>query len=210
MPMRSIEALIQGFRAFRDNLDERERAHVAALAREGQAPRIMIVACADSRVDPLRISGAGLGDVFIVRNVANLVPPYAPDGDYHGTSAALEFAVRVLGVEHVVVMGHARCGGIQALLEGSPLPGGGDDFVGAWMRIAEPARRRAEAMAPPGEARARACELESVRQSLANLATFPWIATRVAEGKLSLHGWYYDLAEARLLRLGTDGAFERA
>lgn len=210
MPLRSIEALIEGFRAFRANLDERERAHVEALAREGQAPRIMIVACSDSRVDPLRLTGAGLGDVFIVRNVANLVPPYAPDGDYHGTSAALEFAVRGLGVEHVVVMGHARCGGVQALMDGTPTARVGDDFVGAWMRIAAPARARAEAAHPPGAARVRACEHESIRVSLANLMTFPWIAERVAAGLLRLHGWYYDLAQARLLQLNAEGAFEDA
>ena len=170
----------------------------------------MLIACSDSRVDPLRITGAGLGDVFIVRNVANLVPPYAPDRAYHGTSAALEFAVRVLGVVHVVVMGHARCGGSQALLEGSPLAGRGDDFVGAWMAIAEPARERAEKVAPTGPARQRAREQESIKVSLANLATFPWIRQRVAAGTLRLHGWYYDLDGARLMRLGGQDTFEDA
>lgn len=208
MPMRSIEELIAGFRAFRDRHFEPNREFYERLATEGQAPRIMIVACADSRIDPLHITSAGLGDVFIVRNVANLVPPYAPDSAYHGISAALEFAVRALGVEHIVVMGHARCGGIQALLEGSPLAGGGDDFVGAWMAIAGPARDRAMAMAPPGEARQRACEHESIKVSLGNLATFPWIRDRVDAGRLQLHGWYYDLADARLMRLGTAGVFE--
>lgn len=208
MPMRSIKELIAGFREFRDRHFEPNREFYERLATEGQAPRVMIVACADSRVDPLRITGAGLGDVFVVRNVANLVPPYAPDGAYHGTSAALEFAVRVLGVEHVVVMGHARCGGIQALLEGSPLPAQGDDFIGAWMSIAAPARARAEASSPPGAERQRACEHESIRGSLANLATFPWVRERLDAGRLRLHGWYFDLAGARLMRLGTAGAFE--
>ncbi|MGH6718988.1 MAG: carbonic anhydrase [Alphaproteobacteria bacterium] len=208
MALHSIEQLIAGFRAFRAEHYEPNRAFYEALAVQGQAPRIMIVACADSRVDPLRITGAGLGDVFIVRNVANLVPPYAPDGAYHGTSAALEFAVRVLGVEHIVVMGHARCGGIQALVDGSPLAGERDDFVGAWMAIARPARARAEAIAPPGEGRRRACEHESIKGSLANLATFPWIKQRVDAGQLRLHGWYYDLAGARLTRLGAGGVFE--
>lgn len=201
MPLRTIQGLIEGFRVFRENYYETNRPLFDALIAQGQAPKVMMIGCSDSRVDPLLITGAGPGDVFVVRNVANLVPPYDPDGRYHGTSAALEFAVRVLAVEHIVVLGHARCGGVQALLEGSPLAGTSDDFLGAWMRIAWLARSRAEALAPAGPERQRACEHETVKVSLANLASFPWIAERIAAGRLALHGWHFELAGARLTRL---------
>lgn len=207
MPLRTIQGLIDGFRAFRETVYPRNRALFDALAHRGQAPKVMMIGCANSRVDPLLITGAGPGDVFVVRNVANLVPPYNPDGRYHGTSAALEFAVRVLGVEHIIVLGHAGCGGVQALLDGSPLAGRSDDFVGAWMTIAEPARVRAVERAPTGAERQRACEHETVKVSLANLRTFPWIAERLAAGTLTLHGWYFDLDGARLMRLDESGAF---
>lgn len=199
MPVRTLERLIDGFRVFRETYYEINKPLFDALAREGQAPKVMVIGCADSRVDPLLILGAGPGDVFVVRNVANLVPPYAPDGRYHGTSAALEFAVRVLGVEHIVVLGHAQCGGVRALIEGSPMAGRGDDFVGAWMSIAGAARGAVAALPP--ERRQRAGEHETVKVSLRNLMTFPWIAERVAENTLVLHGWYFDLETGRLMRL---------
>jgi carbonic anhydrase len=199
MPIRTLERLIDGFHAFRETYYEVNRPLFDALARHGQAPKVMVIGCADSRVDPLLILGAEPGDVFVVRNVANLVPPYAPDGRYHGTSAALEFAVRVLEVEHIVVLGHAQCGGVRVLLEGSPMAGRGDDFVGAWMSIAEPARARVWPLPP--EKRQRAGEHETVKVSLGNLRTFPWIAERVAESRLSLHGWYFDLESGRLMQL---------
>ena len=201
MPQQTIERLIEGFRAFRATYYAENRALFDALAREGQSPKVMIVGCADSRIDPLLITGAGPGDLFILRNVANLVPPYAPDGHYHGTSAALEFAVRTLEVEHIVVLGHAQCGGVAALLEGSPMAGHGDDFIAAWMSIAEPARRRALALTGSAEERRQGCEFETIKVSLDNLMTFPWIAARVADGRLALHGWYFDLPRGSLLRL---------
>lgn len=201
MPPQTIERLIEGFRAFRETYYADNRALFDALAQKGQSPKVMVIGCADSRVDPLLITGAGPGDLFVVRNVANLVPPYAPDGHYHGTSAALEFAVRTLEVEHIVVLGHAQCGGVGALLEGSPMAGRGDDFIAAWMSIAEPARRRALSLPLPEDGRRRACELETIKVSLDNLMTFPWIRERVADNRLTLHGWYFDLARGSLLRL---------
>lgn len=201
MPPQTIERLIEGFRAFRETYYADNRALFDALAQKGQSPKVMIIGCADSRVDPLLITGAGPGDLFVVRNVANLVPPYAPDGHYHGTSAALEFAVRTLEVEHIVVLGHAQCGGVGALLEGSPMAGRGDDFIAAWMSIAEPARRRALSLPLPEDGRRRACELETIKVSLDNLMTFPWIREGVADNRLTLHGWYFDLARGSLLRL---------
>jgi len=201
MSQQTIERLIAGFRAFRATYYVENRALFDALARQGQSPKVMIVGCADSRIDPLLITGAEPGDLFILRNVANLVPPYSPDGHYHGTSAALEFAVRTLEVEHIVVFGHAQCGGVMALLDGSPMAGRGDDFIAAWMSIAEPARQRALALPGSADDRRRACEFETIKVSLGNLMTFPWIRERVAGGRLALHGWYFDLAHGSLRRL---------
>ena len=199
-----MDQLIEGYRRFRASLWQRERERFEALSRYGQRPRAMVITCSDSRVDPQMIFDARPGELFTVRNVANLVPPYAPDAAYHGTSAALEFGVRALGVAHLIVMGHALCGGIQALLEGLPAELG--DFVGPWVAIAEPARRRA--ICEPAEKRQEACEHEAIRLSLANLATFPWIREAVAAGRLNLHGCYFDIRSGVLKRLGENGAFE--
>ena len=201
MSQQTIERLIEGFRAFRATYYVENRALFDALARQGQSPKVMIVGCADSRIDPLLITGAEPGDLFILRNVANLVPPYSPDGHYHGTSAALEFAVRTLEVEHIVVFGHAQCGGVMALLDGSPMAGRSDDFIAAWMSIAEPARQRALALPGSADDRRQACEFETIKVSLGNLLTFPWIRERVGDGRLALHGWYFDLARGSLMRL---------
>src|SRR5262249_49855235 len=135
-----MERLIEGFRRFRRESWPHYRELFEALGTRGQSPRAMVIACSDSRVDPPMLFRAAPGELFTVRNVANLVPPYAPDAAYHGTSAALEFAVRTLRVDHVVVLGHERCGGITALLQSPQSPG---DFVGSWVQIAAPARERA-------------------------------------------------------------------
>jgi carbonic anhydrase len=207
MASASINRLIEGFRGFRRNYYAENRELFDSLARQGQAPKVMIIGCADSRVDPLLIVGAEPGEVFVVRNVANLVPPYAPDDRLHGTSAALEFAVLNLGVEHIVVLGHAQCGGVQALLAGPPEDQRSHDFVSPWMSIARPARDKAMAVAA-GRPRQRACEQATVEVSLGNLATFPWIRSRVAAGKLGLHGWYFDLERGALMRFdAAQGAF---
>jgi carbonic anhydrase len=198
-----MEALLEGYRRFRSGRWQEERLRFEVLAALGQSPRTMIVTCADSRVDPQLIFDARPGELFVVRNVANLVPPYAPDAAYHGTSAALEFAVRVIGVSDLVVLGHAQCGGIKALLGGhSPQAA---DFVAPWMQIAEPARQRVLGLDP--EARQEACELEGIRLSLANLAGFPWVKDAVDAGRLRLHGCYFGIATGMLRRLASDGSF---
>ena len=198
-----VDSLIEGYRRFRAGYFNSNRERLTALA-EGQAPRFAIVSCCDSRVDPGIVFDADPGELFIIRNVANLVPPFEAEGNYHGTSAALEFAVTGLGVSDVVVLGHARCGGIRALLSGDPPPG--ESFVSSWMGIAAPARdevlRRSD-LATEAE-RQCACEQSAVRLSLRNLLTFPWVAERVAGGKLRLHGWYYDLQSGRITRLEDD------
>ncbi|MBM3564671.1 MAG: carbonic anhydrase, partial [Alphaproteobacteria bacterium] len=181
----------------------RERDRFEALARHGQRPRAMIVACSDSRADPQMIFNAAPGELFTVRNVANLVPPYNPDSAYHGTSAALEFGVKALKVEDVVVMGHAMCGGVRALLDGAPEET--PDFVAPWMTIAAGAKHRV-ADVPPAE-RQHACELETVRLSVANLMSFPWIKDAVAAKTLRVRGAYFDIRSGVLMQLGDDGVF---
>jgi len=158
-------------------------------------------------VDPGLIFNAAPGEIFTLRNVANLVPPYSPDGNYHGTSAAIEFAVCSLKVEHIIVLGHARCGGISALLGAHE-----GDFIGPWMRMAEPARDAALAQVGDADPELlhRVCELETVKISLANLAEFPWVRERIAAGKLALHGWYFDIEKGELLATENgSGVFER-
>ncbi|RAI57319.1 carbonic anhydrase [Roseicella frigidaeris] len=199
-----MERLIGGYRRFRAETWPREKARFEELAAQGQRPQTMVIACSDSRVDPQMIFSAGPGELFVVRNVANLVPPYMPDAAFHGTSAAVEFAVRVLGVRALVVMGHALCGGVKALIEGVPPAAG--DFVAGWISIAEGARRVALACDDP-EARQEVGEQEAVRISLANLMTFPWVAEAVAAGRLTLHGAHFGVATGRLVLLQPDGRF---
>jgi carbonic anhydrase len=198
-----MDDLISGYRRFRAGTWRKERSRFEELSRVGQRPRALVIACSDSRTDPQMVFNAAPGELFIVRNVANLAPPYLPDGEPHGTSAAIEFAVRALRVGHIVIMGHAMCGGIRALLDGAPAET--SDFVGQWVRIAEPALRRA--MTAPAEERQHACEHESVRFSLANLLTFPWIETAVQRGDLKLHGCFFDIRSGVLEHLGDDGSF---
>ena len=201
------ERLVDGYRAFLGTRFPGERSRFAALAETGQRPEVMIIGCCDSRVSPEVVFDASPGELFVVRNVANLVPPYAPDGDYHGTSAALEFAVVALNVKHVVVLGHAQCGGIRAFAdEAAPLSA--SDFIGRWMTMIAPA---AERLGPAGPDRADylvRLERAAIEQSLENLMTFPYVAERVRAGALALHGAYFGVATGVLLvRDPQDGAF---
>lgn len=202
-----MDRILSGYRRFRETQWPDLRALYASLATKGQAPLAVVIGCSDSRVDPQMILGMGPGELFTVRNVANLVPPYQPNADYHGTSAALEFAVRSLRVSHAVVLGHARCGGIAALLRGPAAET--TDFIGSWMSIATPARVRALAAGLDDPAQIQLlAERESLKVSLENLLTFPWIAEAVTAGTLRLHGWYFDIETGVLLRLGESGGFE--
>ncbi len=198
-----MEQLIEGFRRFRATYFEEHRTLFEALASRGQNPQVLLVGCCDSRVDPAILFDAQPGDLFVLRNVANLIPPYNPDRGHHGTSAAVEFAVQFLAVEHVVVLGHARCSGARALVEAREEEK--TDFIEQWMHIARSARDRALALTlsagQPIEAARRMCEQEIVAISLANLMTFPWIRERVEQGKLMLHGWFFDLDSGELFRL---------
>ncbi len=196
-----IQKLIDGFGRFRAEHFETEDSLYQQLTRQGQSPRIMLIACCDSRVDPAIITDCDPGDLFVVRNVANLVPPHETVGYYHGTSAALEFAIRCLHVEHVVVLGHAHCGGIRALLQGIDGTNGLGQFIRPWMAIASGARDQVFATGEniTSEAAERACEQAAIRISLQNLLTFQWVKERVEAGNLSLHGWYFDMDHGELL-----------
>ena len=192
-----MESLIRGYHRFKERYWPEGQSVFHALAAKGQAPRAMVIACCDSRVSPEVIFDTEPGEIFVVRNVANLVPPYAPDSDNHGTSAALEFAVRKLNVEHIIVMGHSLCGGIRALVEENLSDD--DDFIGPWMKIATIARERSlEASGGVIETARQLCEHESIRVSLNNLLSFPWIRERVDRGDLLLHGWFFDIDTGNL------------
>jgi len=204
------DQLLAGFRRFKR---ESYPAHVGAYRRlaAGQRPRTMIVACSDSRVDPSAIFSAGPGELFVVRNVANLVPPFAADRQYHGTSAALEFAVTGLEVEQIVVMGHGQCGGIQACLaaaRGRPA----SYFIGPWVEIAAPARDAVVARhagVPEAELQ-RELEMESIRRSLANLQTFPFVRDAMETRGMALDGAWFAIAEGDLYWLDRkSGQFAR-
>jgi carbonic anhydrase len=193
------DRLVDGYRSFLEGRFIRERERYEVLAEGGQNPEIMLIGCCDSRVSPEVIFDARPGELFVVRNVANLVPPYETNGQFHGTSAALEFAVQALGVKHIVVLGHARCGGIRSFAEKrAPLSSG--DFIGKWMSIIAPA---ADTLEDPGEEPSpdyiTKLELAAIEQSLANLMTFGSVRRRVADGSLALHGAYFGIATGRLL-----------
>lgn len=196
-----MEELIEGYRQFRSGTWSAARERYRSLAHAGQRPATLVIGCSDSRVAPQVIFNAGPGELFEVRNVAGLVPPYGPDSRYHGTSAALEYGVRVLKVRQIVVLGHGQCGGIQAMVEGAPAEA--KDFVEPWMAIARPALK----LAPPeleGEELLRYCEVTVLRLSLANLMDFPWIAERVEAGELQLHAFHFAIATGVLARLEGD------
>jgi carbonic anhydrase len=202
------ERLVEGYRDFLTNRLPVEQSRFRELAERGQSPQIMVIGCADSRVSPEAIFNARPGELFVVRNVANLVPPYAPDGQAHGVSAALEFGVAALNVQHIVVLGHAMCGGVQAYAEGAePLSPG--DFIGKWMSLMEPALAKVgpRGTLDPGIYLTR-LEQANVVNSLDNLMTFPRLRKRVERGEIALHGAYFGVATGRLSALDpATGAF---
>lgn len=204
MTPRMITKLTQGYRRFREDRWPSEKAEYELLAK-GQKPHTLIVACSDSRADPALIFDTAPGELFVVRNVANLVPPYEPDGKLHGVSAALEFGVNVLGVKQIVVMGHAGCGGVNAMINGTP--DNCRDFVLPWVEQGVPTVRRACEDWPADQAE-RVAEEAIVRLSLDNLRTFPWIADKVERGELQLVGLHFGIADGKLTRAGDALRFE--
>ncbi len=199
--MPAYEKLISGFLEYQKRTVDADPSLFARLA-VGQTPKCMVIACCDSRVDPAILANAAPGELFILRNVANLVPPCEPDDHFHGTSAALEFAVNSLRVEYIVVMGHAGCGGVRSLMTNDPDIAAVNPFIHGWMRIAEPARERTLAMAAdqPLDHQVDFCEREVIKVSLRNLLTFPCIAHGVKLGRLRLRGLYFDIASATLFQ----------
>ncbi|MDD2699620.1 MAG: carbonic anhydrase [Sideroxydans sp.] len=199
--------LIKGFHRFREQHFTHDDALYRQLVEEGQTPKILVVACCDSRVDPALVLDCAPGDLFVIRNVANLVPPDENRiGGRHGTSAALEYGVKTLGVEHVVVLGHAQCGGIQALMRGSATTDGQESFISSWMRLAEQARSKVLQEMPHASSQEleRACEQQAILSSLDNLMSFDWVRERVEDGRLVLHGWYFDIEHGQLLQYEAD------
>jgi len=198
--MKDFDALLAGYRRFREQSWPTQRERWTELS-EGQSPRIMVIACSDSRVDPAQIFDARPGELFVVRNIANLVPPFEPDNHYHGVSAALEFGVTQLEVDELVVMGHGFCGGCAAALTGQfddAAPGAGH-FIAHWIDMLRGARDRIRAEHPALDRPAfQAMEQEGVRLSLRNLRSFPWIAQREAAGTLRLHGSIFAVSDGVL------------
>jgi carbonic anhydrase len=197
---KDIENLIQGYHEFRRHYFNGQNSEFEKLVRYGQKPKVLVIACSDSRVDPALVMNSQPGDLFVIRNVANLVPPYEDDLSYHGTSAALEFGICGLGIRHVILFGHTQCGGIQALLERSPETCQGKSFINKWMELAKPAH---EAVLEHHEnlsfdEKTTLCGQYSLINSLQNLQTFPWITERVQQGTLFLHAWNFNMSEGIL------------
>ncbi|HEY4124052.1 MAG TPA: carbonic anhydrase [Rhizomicrobium sp.] len=196
-----MDKLIAGYRAFMANRWPEERAHYADLSKKGQNPDYLVIACSDSRADPATIFGAGPGELFVIRNVAAIVPPYEEGGGYHGTSSAIAFAVLQLNVKYIVVMGHAQCGGVAAArdmrsAESTP-------FLGSWIKLLEPAVEKCHGHDQID------LERETIRLSLERLMTFPFIAERVKQGALSLQGARFGIADGKLEVLDpASGKFE--
>lgn len=196
----AIQDLITGYQSFYHKYFESTDTSIYKdLVKEGQAPKTAIIACSDSRVDPALILNCSPGDLFVVRNVANLVPPCENDAKHHGTSAALEFAICFLEVEHVIVLGHTHCGGIQSLLRDSPEVGQ-KSFIAHWMEIAKDARTKAIQEYASSHDREKHCGEYSLMASYHNLYSFPWVKARVDAGALSIHAWHFDLETGRIKR----------
>jgi carbonic anhydrase len=207
-----LDALIAGYRRFRDTAWREQRERWEAL-KDGQAPKVMVIACSDSRVDPSQIFDTLPGEMFVVRNVAAMVPPFEIGGWRHGVSAAIEFAVTQLEVPEIVVMGHGACGGVHAALtrrfhESAPGEGG---FIAGWIHLLDEARDRVLSTHGDAPEAGQAMELEAVKVSIANLRTFPFVRAREAAGTLKLHGAYFAIRDGMLHLLDeSSGAFQAA
>lgn len=196
--------LLSGYRKFKAKYYEKTD-FFDSLVEYGQQPKVLVIACCDARVDPAIVTQSHPGDMFVVRNVANLVPPFQTDLQYHGTSAAIEFAVKELKVSDIIVFGHQYCGGIDALFSTSDAPSQ-TDFLHAWMSIAQPAKEqvlRDHAGATRKEQNHH-CEKASLSTSLDNLRTFPWISEQLMDGSLSIHGWYFDMDQGLIKSFDPD------
>lgn len=185
---KSLKKMIQGYSAFRDKYALGDHSVMRYLADYGQSPEVMVVACCDSRVDPALILQCDPGDLFVTRNVANIVPPFEKDQGYHGTSAALEFGICHLHVKHLIILGHSQCGGIHALVNQDL---GENDFIGKWVSLVE----REDTHQHDGEYYAKL----ALKHSYDNLLTFPWIKERVENKSLAIHLWFFNIKEGEIM-----------
>lgn len=200
-----IDKLINDSKQFRETYFKKDTTLFDGLVQNGQKPKIMVIACSDSRINPAMIFNCQPGELFVVRNVANLVPPCEITEGYHGTSAALEFAVCFLQVKHIIIFGHTYCGGIQSLLSDSQLlDEKGHSFIAQWMKIAQPAYEQVQHHKNMDfDQKVLLCTQYALINSLHNLETFSWIKERSAQKTLSLHGWYFDLSNGFIYRYDT-------
>lgn len=198
--MADISTFVEGFSRFQEKYFSAEDSIFNQL-RQGQNPSTLVISCCDSRTDPGMLMGAHPGDIFVVRNVANLVPPYSNGAEMPGIRADIEFAVKGLNVSNIIVLGHSSCGGIRALMDGEGITRNQFEFIGRWVTIARDARERVmrELADQPDAVQSRACEHWAIALSLRNLTTFPWIKEKVEAGTLKLYGWYFDIQAGELL-----------
>lgn len=204
-------ALISGYRSFSARRFAIERIRYRVLAEDGQRPHTLLIACCDSRCAPETIFDCGPGELFVVRNVANMVPPYEPDGLFHATSAAIEYAILALKIEEIVVMGHGRCGGIKAALDPALEPLSPGDFIGKWMSLIKPAAEQIQNSDVMTRAeRQTALERVSIRNSIGNLRSFPYVRALEEQGRLRIHGAWFDISSGELWVMETEtGDFVR-
>ncbi|EJF74658.1 carbonic anhydrase [Bartonella alsatica] len=205
------EKLLSGYKSFIKNHFSYKTAHYQKLAIEGQKPEVLIIACCDSRAVPETIFDAKPGEIFTLRNVANLVPPYSPDNQYHATSAAIEYAVHLLEVKHIIVFGHAHCGGVSTALKETCKSLSSNDFIGQWISLLAPAAQKIfNNKSLTMLERQMALEQLSIRYSLKNLETFPWIKLRKDQNILTLHGVWFDISSGELWSIEQEtGCFVR-
>ncbi|MBH87876.1 MAG: carbonic anhydrase [Pelagibacterales bacterium] len=200
-----VDSLIKGFKDFKKNYYERDKETILNLVKNGQKPKILVIACSDSRVDPAILFQAKPGEIFTIRNVANLVPEYNPDGGLHGVSSAIEYAVRDLKVENIIILGHAHCGGIAALcdtfikdkskIETEETK---REFISDWVNIAANIKNNIN-LHDSIESLQHIAERESIKNSIKNLYTFPWVLKSIRENKLNIFGWWFDLENGEIL-----------
>lgn len=209
--MKDVSKFLTGFRRFQQSyLGERDGLY-KKLVQQGQRPRVLMIACCDSRCDPALLTDCDPGDMFVVRNVANLVPPHVQATYFAATTSAIAFAVHNLEVEHIIVMGHAQCGGIRALMDHKIPTCNEEELIGKWLGIAEEARQQVLDIFPEKSLhyQTHACEQSAILVSLENLMTYPWIKSRVRDGSLTLHGWYFEMLTGELSEYQPEkGVFE--
>lgn len=186
--LKSFEKILQGYHKFREKYASKESTFLHKLVENGQRPEIMIISCCDSRVDPALLLQCDPGDLFVVRNVANIVPPYEKDEAHHGTSAALEFGVCHLNVKHLIILGHSHCAGIQILVNREKL--NQDDFISNWVNLIKAKDGCTNDVSQ--------CAKDSLISSYQNCLTFPWIKNRLESGLLSLHLWFFEIKEGMI------------